>query len=479
MTWIWALWLAIASMCVTLAFVHGFVWLRNREAAGNAAFAILAISVAGMGYAEVRMMLSTSPEEFGRFLWWYHLPVWSGFVSLVCFVRFYLRAGRAWLGWTAVGLRTLALVLNLLSYPNLQFREITSLDLVTVFGTELAIARGVPNPLLVVAHAALLLLVLFLLDAMRDLWGRGERRKAVVLSGSHALFVIAGTALALLSFWGLLPLPVFASLPFLLIVIVMAVELGLELLNAARISDELRAKRAEVEHMSRVATLTELSGTLAHELNQPLGIIMSNAEAAQRMLERERVDLNELRDILDDIVRADERAGQVIERLRAMLRRRAPEREPVSVDELVDGVLRFMRADLAARGVAVERPPGHPGARVHADRVALEQVLVNLLSNACDAMVSTPAGERLVRVAIEASAQSVTVAVSDRGDGLPDEPERIFEPFYSTKREGLGMGLAIARSIATAHGGRMSAARNAHGGATLTIELPAMAGSAA
>ncbi|MFO1311087.1 MAG: ATP-binding protein [Burkholderiales bacterium] len=479
MTWIWALWLAMAAMCVTLAFVHGFVWLRQRHAAGNAAFTVLAISVAGMGYAEVRMMLAASPAEFGRFLWWYHLPVWSGLVAVVCIVRFYLRAGRAWLGWSAVALRTLALILNFFSTPSLQFREITSLDIVTVFGTPLAIARGVPNPWLAVAHAALLLLVIFLLDAMRDLWRRGDRRQAVVLTGSYALFVIAGTALALLTFWGLIPLPLFASLPFLLIVIVMAVELGLELINAARISDELHAKRAEVEHMSRVATLSELSGTLAHELNQPLGIIMSNAEAAQRMLESERVDVAELRDILDDIVRADERAGRVIERLRAMLRRRAPEREPVAVDTLVDGVLRFMRADIAARGVAVERPSAGAGARVLADRVALEQVLVNLLGNACDAMASTPAGERVVTVDIDAGPRSVAVAVSDRGHGLPDPPDRIFEPFYSTKPEGLGMGLAIARSIVTAHGGRIGAARNARGGATVRMELPALESGAA
>jgi len=470
--WVHAAWLVMASMCVTLALVHGLVWLRQRRAVGNAAFALMAVSVAGMGYVEVRMMLAATIGEFGRILWWYQVPVWTAFVALVCFVRYYLRAGRAWLGWTAVGLRTLALLINFFTTPSIQFREITSLEIVTGFGTPLAIAHGTPNPWLAIAHGALLLLILFLVDAMRDLWRRGERRYAVTLTGSLTLFVMAGTTLALLSYWGMLPLPVFASVVFLPIVIAMAVELGLDLINAARLSDELAAKRAEVEHMSRVATLTELSGTLAHELNQPLGIIMSNAEAAQRMLERDNPDLQEVADILGDIVDADERAGAVIRRLRAMLKRSAPDRQPLAVDRVVEDVVRFMRADLARRGVAVEVALD-AGGKVHADRVSLEQVMINVVKNACDAMDGNPAGERVVSIASTSSGDGTVVRISDRGRGLPDPPERVFAPFYTTKPEGLGMGLAISRSIVASHGGRLTAERNAHGGATFRIDLPA------
>lgn len=462
----------MASMCVTLALVHGLVWLRHRRSTGNAAFALMALGVAGMGYVEVRMMLAPTTEEFGRFLWWYQIPVWTAFVALVGFVRYYLRAGRAWLGWTAVGLRTLALLVNFFATPSIQFREITSLDFVTVLGTPLAIARGTPNPWLAVAQGALVVLILFLVDAMRDLWRRSERRNALALTGSLTLFVIAGTALAVLSYWGVLPLPVFASAVFLPIVLVMAVELGLELINAARLSDELSAKRAEVEHMSRVATLTELSGTLAHELNQPLGIIMSNAEAAQRILESDHPDLQEVADILGDIVDADERAGAVIQRLRAMLKRSAPDRQSLSIDRVVDDVVGFMRSDLARRGISIETAVDE-GGKVHADRVSLEQVMINVVKNACDAMDGVPAGERVVSIAATSNGDATVVRISDRGRGLPDPPERVFAPFYTTKPEGLGMGLAIARSIVASHGGRLTAERNAHGGATFRIELPA------
>ena len=472
MNWVYGTWLVMASMCVTLALVHGLVWLRRHGAVGSAAFALMALSVAGMGYVEVRMMLAPTIEEFGRFLWWYQVPVWTAFVALVCFVRFYLRAGRAWLGWSAVGLRTLALLVNFFMTPSIQFREITSLEFVETFGTPLAIARGTPNPWLAIAHGALLVLILFLIDAMRDLWRRGQRRNALAVTGSLTLFAIAGTTLALLSYWGLAPLPVFASVVFLPIVVAMAVELGLDLINAARLSDELSAKRAEVEHMSRVATLTELSGTLAHELNQPLGIIMSNAEAAQRILESDNPDLHEVADILGDIVDADERAGAVIQRLRAMLKRSAPDRQQLAIDRVVDDVVRFMRTDLARRGIAVETVLDG-GGKVHADRVSLEQVMINVIKNACDAMDGNPTGERVVSIASTSDGDGMVVRISDRGRGLPDPPERVFAPFYTTKSEGLGMGLAIARSIVASHGGRLTAERNAHGGATFRIDLPA------
>lgn len=476
MTWLWGTWLAVASMCVTLAIVHGYLWLRQPRAAGSAAFVVLALAVAGMGYAEVRMMLASSTAEFGRFLWWYQLPVWAGLVALVCFVRYYLEAGRAWLGWLAIGLRTTALVMNAFMTPAIQFREITALDHVTVLGTPLAIARGIPNPLLAVAQGALVVLLVFLVDATRDTWRRGERTRAVLLMGGLLVFVLSGTVQALLSYWGFARMPVFASLLFLPIVLAMAAELARDLFNSMKIAQELADKRAEVEHMSRVATLTELSGTLAHELNQPLGIIMSNAEAAQRMLENDRVDVTELREILSDIVHADERAGQVIERLRAMLRRRAPERRQVAVDALVGDVLRFMRTDIARREVSVRTTPAGPGATVHADRVSLEQVLVNVIANACDAMETTAADQRVLDVAATLEGPSAVVRISDRGRGLPDPPERVFAPFYTTKSEGLGMGLAISRSIVAAHGGRLYAQGNAHGGATLTIEVPAVGG---
>ncbi len=603
MSWLTVTWLIIASMCMTLAAIHAHVWLRRREAIGNAAFAILAVSVAGMGYAELGMAHAATIEEFGRFLWWYQLPVWSGSVALVWFVRAYLGAGRAWLGGSAIVLRTLALVANLFMSPAIQFREITALDGTTVFGDTLNIAQGVTNPWLAVAHLSLLALILFVVDATRDLWRQGQRRRAVTIGGSLVVFVTAGTVLAALSFWGLARTPVFVSLLFLPIVLAMAFELGLDLIDAARLAAELQLHRerlrgseeraalaadaasaglwsfdpktgrvwatpralsmfglthdgehriddflssvheddrhrlrdfvagvrrgggsieyrvvrdgglrwyaslgrvaaegenpsamlmgatidvterkraedatarlrAELEHMSRVATLSEMSGTLAHELNQPLGIIMSNAEAAQRMLEGDSPDLSEIGDILSDIVAADERAGQVIQRLRAHLKRGEAERRTMSLNEVVEEVVRFMRPDLIRRGAAAELALDPRAPSVFADRVPLEQVLINIITNACDAMSGNPRGERVVKIETSGVDGTAEVGISDSGCGLPDPPERVFAPFYTTKAEGLGMGLAISRSIVAALGGRLWAEANAGAGATFHVRLP-------
>jgi C4-dicarboxylate-specific signal transduction histidine kinase len=239
-----------------------------------------------------------------------------------------------------------------------------------------------------------------------------------------------------------------------------------------RAEDEAALQRFELEHLSRVAGLSELSGALAHELNQPLAIIMSNAEAAQRLLQHPVPDLPEIRAILDDIVAADDRAGEVIKRLRGLLKRAAPDRRPMSLDEVVRSVLRFMQVDLVRRGVTVELALDDLPHKVFADRVPIEQVLINLISNACDAMAANAPGDRVLRITSNALDGMAQVRIVDVGSGLPKQPDRVFDPFYTTKPEGLGLGLPISRSIIRAHGGRLWAAANADRGAVFQVCLP-------
>jgi len=247
---------------------------------------------------------------------------------------------------------------------------------------------------------------------------------------------------------------------------------------------ELAQHRNELSHLSRVTTLSELSSSLAHELNQPLAIILTNAQAAQRLLAQEPPDVAETRDILADIVSEDERAGEVIRRLRALLKPGQTQRLPLSVNEIVEDVLRIARSDLIGRGVTVqtalaERPP-----QVLGDRIQLQQVLLNLILNACDAMTGNPPTQRHLTIGTTHHNSQVRISVSDNGCGLPPEPESIFRPFYTTKQDGLGLGLPICRSIATAHQGRLwaqarstsdvqPAAAPPTDGTTLHLELPA------
>src|SRR5512139_1564695 len=142
MGWFTAALLVIAAACLTLAAIHAHVWLRERSVTANGVFAVLAASVALMALIELQMVRARDVVEFGRWLWWYHVPVWSALVAIVFFVRLHMGSGRAWLGWTAIGLRTLALIVNFLSTPNINYRELTGLGHVTVLGESLAWGQG-------------------------------------------------------------------------------------------------------------------------------------------------------------------------------------------------------------------------------------------------------------------------------------------------------------------------------------------------
>jgi PAS domain S-box-containing protein len=254
------------------------------------------------------------------------------------------------------------------------------------------------------------------------------------------------------------------------------------LLSVVDITSRIQAERAaarqrdEVAHLSRVAMLGELAGSLAHELNQPLTAILSNAQAAQRFLNQKPPRVDQLAEILADIVKNDHRAGAVIQRLRSMLRKEEAQHSPLDVNDVVQESLRLLRSDLLNRHVAVNAELAEALPAVTGDRNQLQQVLLNLMINGCDAMEGqSPTGHLLVRTKRTTEGQ-VEISVADSGVGIPPaDLERIFEPFMTTKAQGLGLGLPICRSIVEGHGGRLWATNNADRGVTLHCELPAQA----
>jgi C4-dicarboxylate-specific signal transduction histidine kinase len=237
-----------------------------------------------------------------------------------------------------------------------------------------------------------------------------------------------------------------------------------------------RARRHEQElaHVSRVSILGELSASMAHELNQPLTAILTNAQAAQRFMAASAPDLAEFREILKDIAHDTTRARDVIRHLRALVRKSEPTFAPVDLAETIREVVGFLHGDIVARNVrvAMQLAPDLP--IVHGDRIQIQQVMINLLLNAFDALGSYPVPERLVTVRADlASPEFLRVTVCDGGCGIPpDNLEGIFETFYTTKREGMGMGLSVSRTIIEAHGGRLWAENNAERGATLSFTIP-------
>src|SRR6266513_4818240 len=207
MSWVTVIWSVGDGACLTLALMHIFVWWKDRTARANLAFSVMAIAVAIFAAFELALMRAQTPEQFGEIVRWLHVPVWVMIVSLVGFVRLYLRAGRRWLAWAIVGVRTLSLILNFGFSPNINFREITALRHIPFLGESVSVAEGVPNPWMLVAQLSLLLLVIFVTDATITVWRRGDRRQALLVGGSIVLFVVGATAQAMAITWGIISMP--------------------------------------------------------------------------------------------------------------------------------------------------------------------------------------------------------------------------------------------------------------------------------
>jgi PAS domain S-box-containing protein len=592
------------GISLTLGALHILVWVQDRKAWANLAFSITALAVAGFGACELGLMHTDSIARFGALIRWAHVPLFVLVVGTVGFVGLYFGTGRWWLGGLAVGVRLVSLVVNFMSEPNLNYREISGLKQLEFLGDRVwVVAQSVPSERTRIVELSSLLVLIFVVDASLTLWRKGGgdgRRRAVVVGGSTILFILVAAVTASLIHVGVLRVPYLLSLPFLAIVMAMGYELSRDMIRAARTANELQEStesmslaagaaqlafwrwdiaddivwvsplgrrfygiakgdvisfprfldtlhaddrdatrqairraiegngmygaeyrvvqsngvmhwigargkvefngnhvpvrvrgvsiditerktaeleaaqhRAELMHLTRVTTLSELSGSLAHELNQPLATILSNVQAAQRFLAQQPPDLAEVRDILTDVVAEDQRAGQVIQRLRALLKRGEEVMLPLFLNDVIKEVIRVINADLIGRGVTVVRDFATDLPQISADRVQLQQVILNLMLNGADAMLANPLGSRRLHLAsIQPDETTVRVSVRDEGCGLPPDVERLFEPFFTTKPHGLGMGLAICRSIINAHEGRLWAESHPDRGAIFYVELP-------
>ncbi|HEY6367551.1 MAG TPA: PAS domain S-box protein [Candidatus Binatia bacterium] len=241
-----------------------------------------------------------------------------------------------------------------------------------------------------------------------------------------------------------------------------------------RMELDLQRHREELAHVTRVSTVGELTTSVAHELNQPLGAILSNAEAAEMFLTADPPALDEVRDILADIRKDDQRASEVIRRIRNLMRKQKLVPKSIEINEAVEEVLRLLSIDASARKVAMKFE-GTPGLRrAWCDPVHFQQVVLNLILNGMEAMAELPEGERQVVVRTGPGDNgTIKIAVVDSGPGIPlDTVPKLFEPFFTTKKEGMGMGLSIARTIVEAHHGQIWAENNSEIGATFYFTVP-------
>jgi PAS domain S-box-containing protein len=606
MSWVTIIWSMIVSVSFTLGTIYLLIWFRERRSWAYLCFLVMAVGVIGLAIGEMAAMYAKSPTAYGTAVRWSHFAYGFVVAGSLGFAHFYFGTGKRWLLGAALGLRLLAVVVNFSTGLNLHVGAIQSLQQVNFLGEPVTmLGVWTPNPWVRLGQFAALVQFVYVADASLRLWRAGSResrRRAVIVGGTLACFILFASAQAGLVVAGVLRMPIVVSFPFLAVLLAMSYELSRDALRAAQLGRELREsearmtvaseaagfgvwmwniagnqiwgserwlrlfafapdatvtfesliqrihpddrelmeravrravadqsdyaaeyrvvlpdntqrwvtargrvypdthgqpvrmmgatiditsrkqaelevqqQRGELAHLSRVTMLGELSGSLAHELNQPLTAILSNAQAAQRFLAHDNADLNEVRDILADIVAEDKRAGEVIRRLRLLLKKGEVQHQPFDLNEAVREVLKLVRSDLVNQGVAVhtELAPALPA--VNADRVQLQQVLLNLVMNACDAMAGGLAGDRklIIRTGL-AGDEGIRVSVADRGAGLaPENLEKAFEPFFTTKVQGMGLGLSVCRTIINAHGGKLWAANNPERGATFHFTLPA------
>jgi signal transduction histidine kinase len=472
MDWLTTFWVGIIATSIALSAACLLIWIRDRRNVLYLLFVLFGVSIAAQAVTEIWLFHATTIEEYGLALRWFHVPIFLAFCSTVGILHLGFRTDRLWLGLVACGLRFVSLIINFVQDPNLNYVAMTSIETITVLGESVATVEGVSSPWMLLGQIALLMLLLYIVDAAIIAWRRDRSRRAVTFCGAIGVLVFFGTLQAILVFWEIVNLPMLLAPFFLGVALVMGGQVAMQALRAGQLDVALQESNERLGQVSKAAAMSELSGALAHELNQPLGIILSNAEAAKMMLASDRIDVNELRDIIGDIISADRRAADVIKRLRSLLQRGNPELKECNINEVVDEALGHLAKDFRVHGISLQRTSDNQIPLVRAERILIVQVIMNLLSNARDAVMKNVAGQRLVMVDVSSSEQDVLISITDNGGGLEGDPGRLFDAFMTTKSNGMGMGLAIAKSIVEAHGGRIHASSQPESGALFQVSIP-------
>jgi C4-dicarboxylate-specific signal transduction histidine kinase len=239
-----------------------------------------------------------------------------------------------------------------------------------------------------------------------------------------------------------------------------------------RLEDERETQRREVAHLTRRTLVNELSTSIAHELNQPLSAIMMNAETALKMLRNGSCCVEQVREALQDILEDDARAAEVVNRVRRLIKRDAEQFGDVDIEQLFESTHVLLRSEFIRKGIALEIGYEDTIPQISGDFVQLQQLLINLLMNAMEAGI-TPASLHKVSLNAHRHGDKVRITVLDNGPGIPDEiRNRVFEPFVTSKAEGLGLGLSICATIAESHGGKIAFEDNPAGGTSANLILP-------
>jgi signal transduction histidine kinase len=463
----------LSATSLTLGLMHVALWGRRHDRALLFS-AVMAIASGFLALNELAMMHATDVDRFVYLIKLSHLPVATVLVTMVWFVHLRLGTGRRWLAWTITGMWSFCLVANFISPFSLVFSEIEHLKrLPTFWGEEFSMVIGPANPLKFVADSASLLIMVFVIDAALHAWRIGRRFGAMVIGGSITFFIVVAGIYTPFVDAGIAQTPSIIALAFFFIVVALSWEITRDAARSRAMTVELEQARNEMDRLMRANLLGEFASTIAHELNQPLTAVLANAQVARRYLLADPPRVESAAEMLDLIIRDDKRAAEVIHRLHDLVARGKVERVELDFNEVVQEMVDLCTREIRDRGVTVQLVLDPELERIQGGKVELQQVILNLVNNALQAMAGDGVRDRTLRLETSPLSEGIRFAVDDSGPGFkgPDRDD-IFNPFNGDREGGIGMGLSICRRIIETHGGVIRAEMEGHGGARIVVELP-------
>jgi len=463
------------SMCAAASFMLGLIqvmtWYQRQLKFAYLLSFSMAAAASVSALFELSMMFTTDIERYQVLFTLHTICIFFVLISLVWFIKSYLGAGSQWIFVAIITLWSIQVLGNAFLPEGPLYLKILELGRVeTYWGEVFTIARIETSPMKYLTDAASVLILIYLMQSTWVAWRHGIRQRAIVVGGGAMLFItIAGIHTPLVDA-GIVRTPYMISFAFLAIVAALTYQLVSE---AERDRIDLQLARRDMERLTRIGMLGEVAAGIAHELNQPLTAILSNAQAARRFLALKNPDLDEIREIVDDIIADDKRAGSVIHGLRAMFNRDETLPDAAHVNDAVRLVSDILAGEMRTKNVLLETELARKLPAVIGDDVQIQQVLMNLILNAMRAMNDTPDHARRIVVRTVPTDGEVLISVADTGPGIStDALPRLFEPFYTMQQDGLGVGLAICSRIVERHGGRIWAEANSDAGATFNFTLP-------
>ncbi len=471
-------WSMTAAACCLLGLMHLILWLKLGRFSVYMLSSLMAFSAGAVSILELNMLTTESLDTYRTLIRLLNIAIFMTLVPMVWYFHLSYKAGRLWLVFTITLLWSIGLLANFFSAHSLTFNEIIALkQYVTFWGETFSVPVGSENPWKYLTDIASLLILIYIADASLMLWRRGkhERKSAAIVGGGVIFFIVAAGIHTPLVDTGLVSTPYMISFSFLAIVMTMSYQMMLEVFRARDYDKELQETRQTLNQLARSSMLGECTTMLTHELNQPLTAILSNAQAARRYLEADKGGKAEIMEILDDIVRDDKRAGDIISHLRQMVRKEESNRNLFDLNLAIREVIELLIRDLDENNIRLVTHFDDDLPGVWAGEIEIQQVVLNFITNAIKAMTAGGSPERQITIHTSNSGNAIRVAVEDSGPGIPEYISKtLFNSFIGDSPEGLGlgMGLAISRRIIESHSGHIDAENRRNGGAVFWFSLP-------